>query len=97
MRLEPANLAAAVSWAATAVGIGLWLWSWFGARDRILKLRFYDCGMVLVFTSVLLRVLVVRGPPFNGLDWLLLAISPVFIAAALWRLGRTGPSQNGSH
>lgn len=96
MMIDTAQLGLTASWVATAVGAGLWLWSWFGVRDRLRKLRFYDCGMVLVFAAILLRV-AMQGPPFGPLDWLFIVAGPVFIAAALWRLSRTGPAENGSH
>ena len=83
-----ATIALTASWVATGIGVGLWLWSWFGVRDRIAKLRYYDCGMVLVFAAILLRV-AMQGPPFGSLDWLFIAVGPVFIAAALWRLSRS--------
>lgn len=48
--------------------------------------------MVLVIGALLIRVFFpVR--PLNAFDWLVLALGPVFIGAALWRLGRTGGQQ----
>lgn len=88
MNADFTAIALIASWVATGIGVGLWLWSWFGVKDRIAKLRYYDCGMVLVFAAILLRV-AMEGPPFGPLDWLFVAVGPVFIAAALWRLSRS--------
>ena len=63
MTTDIVPFAVGASWVASAIGVALWLWSWFGARDAIAKVRFLDCGMVL--------------------------LGPLFIAAGLWRLGRT--------
>jgi len=82
----------AVSWIATAIGFGLWLWSWLKETDVVRKQRFGDCGVVLLFSSILLRI-VAQERPMGIFDWAMVFISPLFIAAALWRLGRTaGPS-----
>lgn len=92
MSLDVVRFAVTVSWVATAIGIGLWLWSWFGEKDAIRKLRFLDCGVVLMFASILLRI-VAQDRPMSVWDWAMVFLGPLFIAAALWRLARTaGPS-----
>ena len=91
MTFDPLQLAIGASWVATAIGAGLWLWSWLGAKDAIRKLRFLDCGIVLLFASILLRI-VAQEKPMNMWDWAMVFVGPLFIAAALWRLARTaGP------
>jgi len=91
MSLDVVQFAVTVSWVATATGIGLWLWSWFGEKDAIRKLRFLDCGVVLMFASILLRI-VAQDRPMSVWDWAMVFLGPLFIAAALWRLARTaGP------
>jgi hypothetical protein len=82
------QFAVGASWVATAIGVGLALWSWFGARDPVRKLRFLDCGVVLLFSSVLLRI-VAQDKPMSIWDWAMIFVGPLFIAAALWRLART--------
>jgi hypothetical protein len=88
MPISPAQLAVLVSWIATALGLGLWAWSFFRERNAIRRLRFLDCGVVLVFSAVLVRV-VAQERAMNALDWGWVFLSPLFIAAALWRLART--------
>ena len=89
MDLTPASLARIVSWLATGLGLGLWLWSWVRETNPIRRQRLLDCGVVLVFASTLVRVLV-QERALSMIDWALVFLSPLFIAAALWRLGRTG-------
>jgi hypothetical protein len=86
--LTPASLARIVSWLATGLGLGLWLWSWVRESNPIQKQRFLDCGIVLVFASTLVRM-VVQERAMTPIDWALAILSPLFITAALWRLGRT--------
>ena len=88
MTFDIQSFAVAASWVATAIGAGLWLWSWVGEKDAIRKLRFLDCGVVLLFSSVLLRI-VAQEKPMGPLDWAMVFLAPLFIAAALWRLART--------
>jgi hypothetical protein len=88
------QLATGVSWVATAAGVGLWLWSWLGEKDAIRKLRFLDCGVVLLFSSILLRI-VTQEKPMTILDWAMVFVGPLFIAAALWRLARTACPPSG--
>ncbi|WP_333591073.1 hypothetical protein [Brevundimonas sp.] len=88
MTPDAVRIAIFASWAATGVGLGLWVWSWIGAKTAIQKLRFQDCGMVLVFSAIVARV-IVQTKAWTAFDWLLLVLGPIFIAAALWRLTRT--------
>ena len=88
MTLDIGQLAIGASWVATTIGAGLWLWSWLREKDAIRKLRFLDCGVVLLFASVLLRV-VIQEKAMSVMDWAMIFVGPLFIAAALWRLGRT--------
>ena len=88
MPIDPAALARIVSWIATGLGIGLWVWSWVREQNPIQKQRFLDCGVVLVFAATLVRV-VVQERAMTPIDWALTFLSPLFIAAALWRLART--------
>lgn len=88
MDLTPASLARIVSWLATGLGVGLWLWSWIRVSNAIQKQRFLDCGIALVFASTLVRAWV-QEREMTPLDWALVLLSPLFIAAALWRLART--------
>ncbi|CAN5300571.1 hypothetical protein BH10PSE2_BH10PSE2_19530 [soil metagenome] len=89
MPIDPLLLARTASWLATGLGLGLWLWSWLRVANPIQKLRFLDCGVVLVFASILLRF-AVQERTLTGIEWGLAVVSPLFIAAALWRLARTG-------
>ena len=91
MIVDAQQFAVGASWIATAIGGGLWLWSWLGEKDAIRKLRFLDCGVVLLFSSILLRI-VAQERPMGIWDWTMVFLGPLFIAAALWRLARTaGP------
>ena len=96
MTFDVAQFATAASWAATCLGLGLWLWSWFGEKDPVRRLRFLDSGVVLLFSSILLRI-VAQEKPMGMLDWAMVFLGPLFIAAALWRLARTAcPPGDGS-
>lgn len=88
MSLDVNLFAVVVSWIASAIGVGMWLWSWTREKDAIQRLRFTDCGLVLIASAVLLR-LVVQERPMGVFDWAAALLSPLFIAAALWRLART--------
>jgi hypothetical protein len=89
---SPTTIAILASWIATLAGLGMWLWSWLREGDAIRRLRLYDCGMVLVFSAILVRI-VAQARPLVWTDWALLTVSPLFIAAALWRLARTGRAE----
>ena len=82
------EIAVLASWAATGLGFGVWMWGWVAERNPIRKQRLQDTGVVLVFASILTRVMT-KEQPLGPWDWLLLIISPLFMAAALWRLTRT--------
>lgn len=88
------QLAVGASWVATAIGAGLWLWSWLREKDAIKKLRLLDCGVVLLFASILLRI-VAQNRVMGAWDWAMVFIGPLFIAAALWRLARTAHPPGG--
>jgi len=88
MIVDVQQFAVGASWVATAIGGGLWLWSWLGEKDAIRKLRFLDCGVVLLFASILLRI-VAQEKQMSIWDWAVVFVGPLFIAAALWRLART--------
>jgi hypothetical protein len=88
LTLTIGQFAVGASWVATAIGAGLWLWSWIRVKDAIQKLRFLDCGVVLLFASVLLRI-VAQERTMTIWDWAMVFLAPLFIAAALWRLART--------
>lgn len=89
MTYDPAGIAWIGSWVATGAGLLMWIWSWFGEKNPIQKLRYRDCGMVLVFSGILLRVLL-QAREMTPFDWAMVFLGPLFIAAALWRLARTG-------
>jgi len=86
--VDPIELARIVSWIATGVGVALWVWSWVAAKDPIQKLRLNDCAVVLVFSAILVRM-VTQQREMSPIDWALAILSPLFVAAALWRLSRT--------
>lgn len=88
LNLSAGSLAWTGSWIATGIGLGMWIWSWFGEKDLVQKLRFRDCGVVLLFSGILTRI-VVQDRPMMAVDWAMVFLGPLFIAAALWRLART--------
>ena len=94
MTLDALQLAVGASWVATGLGAGLWLWSWLREKDAIRKLRCLDCGVVLLFASILLRI-VAQNKVMSVWDWAMIFVAPLFIAAALWRLARTAHTPGG--
>jgi type IV secretory pathway VirB6-like protein len=88
LNFSAGGLAMAGSWVATGIGLGLWIWSWVGEKNLIQKLRLRDCGVVLLFSGILARI-VVQDRPMMAVDWAMVFLGPLFIAAALWRLTRT--------
>ncbi|WP_323824594.1 hypothetical protein, partial [Pseudomonas aeruginosa] len=54
---DPVRLAVLASWIATGLGFGLWLWSWFLGRTPVKQMRLRDCGVVMVFSGILVRVI----------------------------------------
>lgn len=90
---DAAQVAATGSWVATGLGVGLWIYGWLGEKNPIAKMRFHDAGMVLVFSSIIVRVLI-QDRAMTWFDWILVVVAPLFIAAALWRLKRTGGMTN---
>ena len=93
MTADAAQVAATGSWVATGLGVGLWIYGWVGEKNPIAKMRFHDAGMVLVFSSIIVRVLI-QDRAMTWFDWILVVVAPLFIAAALWRLKRTGGMTN---
>lgn len=93
LNLSPGSIAWTASWIATGIGLALWIWSWLGEKNLIQKLRLRDCGVVLLFSGILTRI-VVQERPMMAIDWAMVFLGPLFIVAALWRLGRTA-SPNG--
>ena len=94
LNLAPGSIAWTGSWIATGIGLGMWIWSWFGEKNPIQKLRFRDCGVVLLFSGILARI-VVQERQMIAVDWAMVFLGPLFIAAALWRLARTANSVGG--
>ena len=94
MSPSPASLTLAAAWAATGLGVGLWLWGLVREKNPIRRQRFNDCGVALVFTALLARVLI-EGGALDGFDWFVIVLAPVFILLSLWRLTRTqgGPTE----
>jgi len=92
--LSPGSIAWTASWIATGVGLAMWLWSWFGEKNAIQKLRWRDCGVVMLFGGILTRV-AVQDRPMMSVDWAMVLLGPLFIGAALWRLGRTATAPAG--
>ncbi|QQQ19386.1 hypothetical protein JIP62_04605 [Brevundimonas vitis] len=88
MSFQPAQLALFASWIATGLGMAMWLWTWVREKDPIKRLRFSDCGVVLIFASILTRI-VVQERAMSVFDWAMVFVGPLFITAALWRLART--------
>jgi len=88
LNLAPDSIAWTGSWIATGIGLGMWVWSWVGEKSQIQKLRLRDCGVVLLFSGILARI-VVQDRPMMAVDWAMVFLGPLFIAAALWRLART--------
>jgi len=86
--LSPGSIAWTASWIATGLGLAMWLWSWLGEKNAIQKLRWRDCGVVMLFSGILTRI-VVQDRPMMAWDWAMILLGPLFIAAALWRLART--------
>lgn len=88
MSADPVQIALFASWVATGIGVGLWVAAMLQPRDAIRRLRLMDSGMVLVFSAILVRI-IFQEREMTWFDWALTFLSPLFIAAALWRLSRT--------
>ncbi len=88
------QFATGVAWAAAAVGLGLVAWGWFLEKGPIRRIRLLDCGLVLLSSAILLRI-VAQEKSMSVLDWTMAFLAPLFIAAALWRLARTACPPSG--
>jgi hypothetical protein len=77
-----------LAWALIAYGFGLWMWSWKKTHSPLVRMRYQDCGVVIVFAANL-ALYALRDRELNFLDWLMVILGPVFISSALWRLFRT--------
>ena len=88
MTLSPLLLAFYLSWGSAVLGVAMWAWSWARVRDPVERVRFQDCGTVLVFAAILTRV-ITQDREMTVFDWAMILLGPLFIAAALWRLSRT--------
>jgi len=86
--MTPDALAIAGAWAATGVGLGMWVWGFAFERHLVRRQRLLDCGMVLVFSAILLRI-VAQERPLGVFDWAMVILGPVFIGLSFWRLCRT--------
>lgn len=86
--MTPVDFTIGLAWFLTLYGFGLWIWSWFRAQDPVVRLRYQDCGVVIVFASTL-ALYAVRERELNIVDWFLVFLGPLFIGAAIWRLFRT--------
>ena len=85
---DAAQIAIVGSWIGTGIGFSLWLYGWFGTQIPLKRQRLHDCGIALVFSAILVRV-VTQDRPLGVFELALFFIGPLFIAAALWRLART--------
>lgn len=88
MTMTPVDASIYLAWGLIAYGFGLWMWSWSKTLPPLVRLRYQDCGVVIVF-SANLALYALRGRELNFLDWLLVILGPLFISSALWRLIRT--------
>ena len=63
-------------------------------KNPIQKLRLRDCGVVLLFSGILARI-VVQDRPMMAVDWAMVFLGPLFIAAACggWRGRRRAPGR----
>lgn len=86
--MTPTEFSIGLAWCLTLYGLCLWLWSWRRDTHPIIRLRYQDCGVVIVFTSTL-ALYVLREREMHFLDWILVILGPLFIGSAIWRLFRT--------
>jgi len=91
--LDPYQVGLTGSWFAMGLGAAMVLYAWIAERhDEMRKHRLNDCGLVLIFAANLVLIMI-RGGPRHGLDWFMAVVSPLIIAAALWRLFHTTPAK----
>lgn len=88
MTMTPSQASIYLAWGLVAYGFGLWAWSWRKAQSPLVRMRYQDCGVVIVF-SANLALYALSERELNFLDWLLVILGPLFISSALWRLIRT--------
>lgn len=87
--LDPQQVGVTGAWFAMGLGAAMVLYGWIAERrNEIRRLRFSDCGLVLIFAANLVLIMI-RGGPRHGLEWVMAVLSPLVIAAALWRLFHT--------
>ncbi len=86
---DPAVVASTGAWIAMGLGAALVIAAWTAFRGQeIRRMRLNDSGLVLIFAANLVLILVKHGPQ-HPLEWFLMVVSPIIIAAALWRLSHT--------
>lgn len=88
MNNVPVDLPVFFAWSMIAYGFALWVWSWTKSDKPLIRMRYQDCGVVIVF-SANLALYAMRSEELHFLDWILVILGPVFISSALWRLFRT--------
>ena len=86
--MTPTDISILMAWGLTLYGVGLWVWSWTRVKDPIIRIRYYDSGVVIVFASTL-ALYALRDKELNFVDWILVFLGPLFISSAVWRLIRT--------
>ncbi|WP_297801960.1 hypothetical protein [uncultured Brevundimonas sp.] len=77
-----------LAWGLIAYGFGLWVWGWTVVKPPIIRLRYQDCGIAIVFASNL-ALYAIRDRELHFWDWFIVMFGPVFIGSAIWRLFRT--------
>ena len=87
--MAPHDIGQTGAWVGAGLGAAMVLYAWIAERNNeIRKHRLNDCGFVLIFGSTLVLTLIDGGPQ-GPLEWFITVVSPIMIAAALWRLFHT--------
>lgn len=87
--MAPHDVGQTGAWVGAGLGAAMVLYAWIAERDNaVRKHRLNDCGFVLIFGSTLVLTLI-DGGPRGPLEWFIAVVSPIMIAAALWRLFHT--------